>query len=57
MDRLQVVGLGMAVLDVLIRLKEMPTWEHGTRLSALRFDGGPSERLGPAAQLRRHLLR
>ena len=40
MDRLQVVGLGMAVLDVLIRLKEMPTWEHGTRLSALRFDGG-----------------
>lgn len=40
MDRLQIVGLGMACLDVLIRLNEMPTWERGTRLSALRFDGG-----------------
>ncbi len=40
MDRLQIVGLGMAVLDILVRMKEMPTWEQGTRLSALRFDGG-----------------
>jgi len=30
----------MACLDVLVRLKEMPTWERGARLSALRFDGG-----------------
>jgi sulfofructose kinase len=40
LERLQIVGLGMACLDVLVRLKEMPTWERGTRLSALRFDGG-----------------
>jgi sulfofructose kinase len=37
---LQVVGLGMATLDVLVRLREMPTWEQGTRLSAFGFDGG-----------------
>lgn len=40
----QVVGLGMATLDVLLRLREMPTWEHGTRVHAFRFDGG-----GPVA--------
>jgi sulfofructose kinase len=37
---LQIVGLGLATLDVLIRLKEMPTWEHGTRLSGFRLEGG-----------------
>lgn len=37
---LQVVGLGLATLDVLMRLEKMPTWEHGTRISDLRFDGG-----------------
>lgn len=36
----QIIGLGLATLDVLIRLKEMPTWEHGTRVSGFRFDGG-----------------
>jgi sugar/nucleoside kinase (ribokinase family) len=40
MENLQIVGLGMATLDVLLRLKEMPTWEHGARLQAFRFDGG-----------------
>jgi sulfofructose kinase len=40
MGNLQIVGLGLATLDVLMRLKEMPTWEHGTRLSGFRFDGG-----------------
>lgn len=39
-NHLQIVGLGMATLDVLLRLKEMPTWERGTRLSGFRFDGG-----------------
>jgi sulfofructose kinase len=39
-DNLQVVGLGMACLDLLVRLKEMPTWERGTRLGSFRFDGG-----------------
>jgi sulfofructose kinase len=37
---LQIVGLGMATLDVLLRLQTMPTWEHGTRLSDFGFDGG-----------------
>lgn len=36
----QIIGLGLATLDVLIRLKEMPTWEHGTQVSGFRFDGG-----------------
>lgn len=40
MSDLQIVGLGLATLDVLMRLTEMPTWEHGTRLSGFRFDGG-----------------
>jgi sulfofructose kinase len=36
----QVVGVGLACLDVLIRLRDMPTWETGGRISAFRFDGG-----------------
>jgi len=39
-DGLQIVGLGMATLDVLLRLKDMPTWECGTRIDEFRFDGG-----------------
>ncbi|MBN1583937.1 MAG: carbohydrate kinase family protein [Anaerolineae bacterium] len=39
-DNLQIVGLGLATLDVLLRLKEMPTWERGSRLGGFRFDGG-----------------
>ena len=39
-SELQIVGLGLATLDVLIRLKDMPTWERGTRISGFRFDGG-----------------
>lgn len=37
---LQVVGLGMATLDVLLRLKDMPTWERGTRINGFRLEGG-----------------
>ncbi len=44
MANLQIVGLGLATVDVLIRLHDMPTWERGARLSGLRFDGG-----GPVA--------
>ena len=39
-EGLQIVGVGLACLDVLLRLKDMPTWEHGARLSGFRFDGG-----------------
>lgn len=38
---LQVVGLGMATLDVLLRLDEMPNWEGGiTRHQGFGLDGG-----------------
>jgi sulfofructose kinase len=36
----QIVGLGLSTLDVLIRLGDMPTWEHGARIGAFGFDGG-----------------
>jgi sulfofructose kinase len=38
--RLDIVGLGLATLDVLIRLQDMPTWQQGTRVSAFGLDGG-----------------
>ena len=44
MGGIQIVGVGMAAFDVLMRLRDMPTWEHGTALSDFRFDGG-----GPVA--------
>ncbi|MBN2392947.1 MAG: carbohydrate kinase family protein [Anaerolineae bacterium] len=40
MNGLRIIGLGMCTLDVLIRCKDLPTWEHGTRISAFGFDGG-----------------
>ena len=36
----QVIGLGMTTLDILMRLRNMPTWEKGTRMSDFRFEGG-----------------
>ncbi len=44
MNHIQVVGLGMATLDILVRLAELPTWEHGSHFSAIAIDGG-----GPVA--------
>jgi len=38
--RLDIVGLGLATLDVLIRLGKMPTWEHGAAVSGFALDGG-----------------
>ncbi len=40
----RVVGLGMSTLDILVRLSELPTWEQGSRFSAIAIDGG-----GPVA--------
>ncbi len=37
---IQVVGLGLATLDVLIRLDEMPAWGRNSRIQGFRFDGG-----------------
>jgi sulfofructose kinase len=39
-----IIGLGLATLDVLLRLEDMPTWEHGGRLQGFGLDGG-----GPVA--------
>ena len=39
-ERIQIVGLGLATLDVLIRTENMPNWEHGARFDAFGFDGG-----------------
>ena len=40
MGDLQIVGLGLATLDVILRLKEMPTWQRDTRTGAISLDGG-----------------
>jgi ribokinase len=44
MTRLQIVGLGQATLDVLLRLRDLPTWETHTRLQGFGVEGG-----GPVA--------
>jgi len=35
-----IVGLGLATLDILIRLGDLPTWERGAGCSAVGLDGG-----------------
>lgn len=37
---LQIVGLGLATIDVLVRLTEMPSWEKDTQIEDLILDGG-----------------
>jgi len=44
MGNVQIVGLGMAALDIILRSREMPTWEKGVRMSAIAIEGG-----GPVA--------
>ncbi len=39
-DTLDIVGLGLATLDVLVRVKELPTWESMGSMSAFALDGG-----------------
>lgn len=38
--QLDIVGLGLATLDVLIRLDEMPTWERTPPVEGFGLDGG-----------------
>ena len=40
MKDFQIVGLGMAVLDVLVRLKDLPTWKRLTNISGFRLEDG-----------------
>ena len=37
---LDIVGLGLATLDVLVRVQELPTWEHMGAMSGFALDGG-----------------
>jgi len=39
-SELDIIGLGMSTLDVLIRLRDMPTWERGGRVGGFALDGG-----------------
>lgn len=39
-DRLDVIGLGLATLDLLLRMEDLPTWERGGSLLGFRYDGG-----------------
>lgn len=40
MATLDIVGLGLSTLDVLMRLKDMPTWERPGALSDFALEGG-----------------
>jgi sugar/nucleoside kinase (ribokinase family) len=44
MSPIQIVGLGLACLDILVRAKHLPTWDSGTRLNRIAVEGG-----GPVA--------
>jgi len=44
MSHVKIIGLGMACLDILLRARELPKWEHGTRIDDLGIEGG-----GPVA--------
>jgi len=37
---LDIVGLGLATLDVLVRMKELPTWQRMGAMSGFALDGG-----------------
>jgi ribokinase len=37
---MDIIGLGMATLDILIRLRDLPTWEGCGQFSAFGMDGG-----------------
>ena len=39
----EIIGLGLATLDVLFRVRKMPTWDSGVKFDAFGMDGG-----GPA---------
>jgi len=37
---MDVVGIGLSTFDIMIKLSELPTWDHPTRLDDVVFDGG-----------------
>ena len=40
MDKLQLIGLGMATVDILLRARNMTAWHLGMPLDAITIDGG-----------------
>jgi sulfofructose kinase len=38
--RFDIIGLGLATLDILLRMGDLPTWERGAGCSAVSLDGG-----------------
>ncbi len=49
MDHPEIIGLGLATLDVLFRLDEMPTWESGGSFIEFGMDGGGPTGTGVSA--------
>ena len=39
-DSLQIVGIGMATIDILARMQQLPGWDRGAQLDDLSLDGG-----------------
>jgi len=37
---MDIVGIGLCTFDIMIKLPELPTWDHPVRLDDVRFDGG-----------------
>ena len=37
---MDVIGIGLCTFDIMIKLSELPTWDHPTRLDQVTFDGG-----------------
>lgn len=52
MSELQIVGLGMACLDIILRGTELPTWEKSVQLDALAVEGGGPVATGVVAAAR-----
>ncbi len=37
---MDVVGIGLCTFDIMVRLPELPTWDHPVRMDEVLFDGG-----------------
>jgi len=39
-SKIKVVGLGLATLDIIVSMKDLPTWDRGGKMSRFALDGG-----------------
>ena len=37
---MDIVGIGLCTFDIMVKLSELPTWDHPVRLDQVLFDGG-----------------